>query len=168
MTNSHRRYQKRQYGNEGWREDGDSDSMGGKICNFNTVKRRECSPGEINRIVQDGRAEDMLILLFVSASGTLFLLFLLALQDGSRSDSRSKSDRPLKRLLTVNASFSFSARTLSAAAWSTYGCKPSSQRRPGYTKDGRYRTVFSSSFISFHLAPNNFPISPTRGTRFIL
>ena len=36
----------------------------------------------------------------------------------------------------------------------------------GCRKDGRYHTFFSSSFISFHFAPNNFPISPTRGTRF--
>ena len=106
--------------------------MGGKICNFNTVKRKECSPGEINRVVQDrkkSKGEGRLcylisVLFFVRASSTLFLLFLLALQDGSRSGSRSKGDRLFKRPLTVNASFSFSARTLSAAAWSTYGCKP--------------------------------------------
>ena len=72
---------------------------------------------------------DILVLLFVSTSGTFFLLLFLALRDESRSGSRLKGDGPFKRPLTVNASFSFSARTLSAAAWSTYGCKPSSQLR---------------------------------------
>ena len=64
------------------------------ICNFNIVKRRKrpenCSPGEINRVVQGGEKgsrgrwkgrEEFLILLlfFVTASNTLFLLLLLVL-----------------------------------------------------------------------------------------
>ena len=55
-----------------------------------------------------------------------------------------------KRPLTVNASFSFSARILSAAAWSTYGCKaPWSASREVQTGRG---TLYLFLFI-VHLLP---------------
>ena len=107
------------------------------ICNFNIVKRRKrpenCSPGEINRIVQGEKKSTrggdrgergllILLLLFVGASNTLFLLFLLALQM-DRDQVLDRKRRPSIKTLTLNASFSFSARILSAAAWSTYGYK---------------------------------------------
>lgn len=70
--------------------------------------------------------------------------------------------------LTSYASFSFSARILSALAWSAYGYKVPNEIHAFFAQLGQCRTFFSSSSISFHFAPSNLPISPARGTRLFL
>ena len=103
-----------------------------------------------------------LILFFVGASGALFLLLLLVLRT-DRDQVLGREASILSRPLTANASFSFSARILSPAACSTYGYESTGVSIAQVGQVGHHHTFFSSSSISFHFAPNNFPISPTRG-----
>ena len=65
----------------------------------------------------------ILLLFFIGASCTLFLSLLLLVLQMDRDQVLDRGEDRLSRSLTLKASFSFSARILSAAAWSTYGYK---------------------------------------------